>query len=232
MMDAPSIEGLVAGRPVLFIVLLGALAILPFALIMLTSFVKISVVLAIARAAIGVQQIPPSPVLTGLALILTAHVMAPVAAEIRRAAEPGLERRSRAGPPLSDVDLVLELARCARGPITEFLQSHAHPRDLRLFVTLSRRLQKDEQDPAPERRDLAVLVPAFVISELREAFEIGFVVFVPFVVIDMIVANILLALGMQMLSPTTISLPFKLLLFVAIDGWHLLSRSLVLGYVS
>jgi len=217
-------EGTLSGSPLVYVAILAAFAILPFALIMLTSFVKISVVLSIARTALGTPQIPPGPVVTGLALILTAHVMSPVAIDIRDRAAPVLKAHRDAET--AAVDLVLEVAAVGRAPLARFLRTHGTPRDRALFADLT-----DD----PERReahddDLLVLIPAFVISELREAFEIGFIVFLPFLVIDMVVANVLLALGMQMLSPTTISLPFKLLLFVMIDGWRLLSESLLRGY--
>lgn len=219
--------------PLLLVAIVALFALLPFALILLTSFVKISVVLSIARSAIGAQQIPPSPVITGLALVLTAHVMTPVAADVRSRCAPVLQAARSATAPPNAIELVDQLAAAGRPPIAGFLSAHGRPRDRALFARLARRARAGREDLPPVRDDdLVVLAPAFLVSELAEAFEIGFVIFVPFLVIDMIVANILLALGMQMLSPTTISLPFKLLMFVLIDGWHQLARSLVLGYAT
>ena len=119
----------------------------------------------------------------------------------------------------------------ARDPMRKFLIRHSHLKDRAMFFSMAKRLRtpEDRQGVGPE--DFSVIVPSFVISELKEAFQIGFIIFVPFLVIDMVVANILMALGMQMLSPTTISLPFKLLLFVIIDGWYLITKGLVIGYV-
>jgi type III secretion protein R len=222
-----------AASPFVLVAIVAVFALLPFALMLLTSFVKISVVLSIARSAIGAQQIPPSPVITGLALVLTAHVMTPVASEVRARCTPILEAARRAEEPPNPLELGAQLAAAGRPPIAAFLTTHARPRHRALFARLAHRARSARPDVPPTREDgLMVLAPAFLVSELGEAFEIGFVIFVPFLVIDMVVANVLLALGMQMLSPTTISLPFKLLLFVLIDGWHELAKSLVLGYLA
>lgn len=207
---------------------------MPFVLITMTSFVKIAVVLSIVRSAIGTPQVPPSPVITGLALLLTAQVMAPVVYEVHARATPLPEAKADddAGSPPA-LALIRHLAAAAREPVQSFLTQHSRSRDRALFVRLARASAR----PGAVASDLApdhwlVLVPAFLVSQLTRAFEIGFVVFIPFLVIDLIVANILLALGMQMLAPTTISLPFKLLLFVLLDGWHELSKTLVLGYTA
>ena len=212
-----------SSRPLTMMALLGALSLLPFAVMMLTSFAKISVVLSIARSAMGSQQLPPTTVLTGLAVVLTAHVMTPVAQDMYRAIVQ------------ADVDParqeeVLSAAGKAAEPLRMFLTKHGHAEDREMFVELGRELRGPARAGEVKEQDLSVVVPAFVISELKDAFQIGFVVFLPFLVLDMVVANILLALGMQTLSPTQVSLPFKLLLFVMVDGWGLLAKGLVLGY--
>lgn len=228
-----TLKGSIAARPLVLVGALALLALLPFVIIMVTSFVKISVVLSIVRSALGTQQIPPTQVITGMAIILTVYIMTPVGLEIYRSTE-NLIQKKRPGASLvsaETVDLVFDAMVEARGPMKGFLTKNSHLKDRAMFYSMAKRLRKpvDRDGVGPE--DLIVLVPSFVISELKEAFQIGFIIFVPFLVIDMIVANILMALGMQMLSPTTISLPFKLLLFVMIDGWYLITKGLITGYV-
>ena len=203
------------------VALMGVLALAPAALVVLTSFLKIAVVLSIARSALGAPQIPPSTAVTGLALVLSLLVMAPVA---ERAATLAAERPGEAGV----AGAAARLSRAA-GPVREFLSRFARPDDRAAFLDVARRLRAPEAPP-PGQDDLAVLAPAFIVSELRRAFTIGFVVFVPFLVVDLVVANVLLALGLTQLSPTSVALPFKLLLFVAVDGWKLLARALALSY--
>jgi type III secretion protein R len=212
--------GPVADRPGTLIALVGILALAPAALVMLTSFLKIVVVLSIARSALGAPQVPPSTAVTGLALVLTLLVMAPVG---ERAVALARETSGAADP-------VARLARAAE-PVRAFLARFARADDRAVFLDVARRL-RGPAGPAPGEEDLAVLAPAFVVSELRRAFTIGFVVFVPFLAVDLVVANVLLALGLTQLSPTSVALPFKLLLFVAVDGWRLLARSLALSYVA
>ncbi len=214
--------GPVADRPAELLVAVALLALLPAALVMLTSFLKIAVVLSIARSALGAPQVPPNTVVTGLALVLTLLVMAPVAERSAALARSGPEARGVAGT-------LASLSRAA-APLKEFLSRFARPDDRATFLDVARRLRGPEAAPAAED-DLAVLAPAFVVSELRRAFLIGFLVFVPFLVVDLVVSNVLLALGLTQLSPTSVALPFKLLLFVAVDGWRLLARALALSYV-
>ena len=206
-------------NPLSWMLLLAVMSVLPFLAVMLTSFAKMSVVLSLARAAVGTQQAPPTVVLTGLAAVLSGVVMAPVG-EAMLARFRGLERSAR--PPE-----LTTLARELSAPLKEFLARHASPELRAELVELSREMGggSDVSDSA-----LTVLAPAFVLGELKQAFQIGFLVFLPFLVVDMVVANVLLALGMQSLSPSQVSLPFKLLLFVAVDGWGLLARNLLLGY--
>jgi type III secretion protein R len=211
-------------------VALGALALVPFVLLMVTSFVKIAVVLSIVRSALGTQQIPPTQVITGLAIILTVYIMAPVGTEMYRAAGDLVNVEGEAMS-VQTVGVLIKAGDRAKEPMRQFLLKHSTFKDRNMFFSLAKRMR-----PEIERQDLAetdfmVVVPSFVISELKQAFQIGFILFVPFIVIDMVVANILLALGMHMLSPTTISMPFKLLLFVLVDGWYLITKGLVLSYL-
>lgn len=212
-----------AGRPVTMLALLAAMSLVPFAILMLTSFSKIAVVLSIARSAMGSQQIPPTVVLTGLAVILSIHIMAPVFEDMwQQANAPHADLNSPSG--------MIETVRNTVAPLRSFLEKHAHPDQRAMFVDLARQLRGEARADEVSESDLSVVIPAFLVSELKDAFQIGFLIFLPFLVLDTVVANLLLALGMQTLSPTSVSLPFKLLLFVSIDGWGLLSRGLVLGY--
>ncbi|MFN8548419.1 MAG: type III secretion system export apparatus subunit SctR [Candidatus Eisenbacteria bacterium] len=214
--------------PITLVLVLGALSLAPFLVIMLTSFVKISVVLSILRNAIGTQQIPPNQVVTGFAFVLTIFIMIPVAQQVYHAANLNYSD----APMMSErtVHDLFEGARRGKEPVREFLDRHIHNDDRVLFTQLAQQLQGSAY-PQIDPRGFQVLIPGFVTSELKEAFLVGFILFIPFLVIDMVVANILMALGMMMLSPTTISLPFKLLLFVLIDGWTLVIKGLVMDYI-
>lgn len=220
-----------ANRPLVLMITLGALGFAPFVLMMVTSFVKISVVLSVVRSALGTQQIPPTQVITGLAIILTVYIMAPVGQEMFKAADTGEVAEGRGLLDAKNVDTLLNAANRAKEPLRNFLIKKVTRKDRTLFYGLALKLRKAEDRGGITENDFLILVPAFVVSELKEAFQIGFLLFVPFLVIDMVVANILLALGMQMLSPTTISMPFKLLLFVLVDGWYLIAKGLVVGYL-
>lgn len=219
----------ISSNPLILMTALAVFSLVPFVLIMVTSFVKIAVVLSIVRQAIGTQQIPPTQVITGLATILTVYIMSPVGLEIYNAA------KGKMGGKMDfmklTVDEMVNVGTDAQHPMRRFLIKHAHVKDREMFFRLAQRMRQPEDRQNLSDEDYSVLVPAFVISELKEAFQIGFILFVPFLVIDMVVSNILMALGMQMLSPTTISLPFKILLFVLVDGWYLITRGLVLGYM-
>lgn len=219
-----------ASRPLVLLVALAAMALLPFVLLMVTSFVKIAVVLSIVRSALGTQQIPPTQVITGLAIILTVYIMSPVALSMYRATG---NLTDQSGELFSEksVPLLLDAANKAKEPLRNWLEKHATEKDRNLFFTLAKRMREGPDKDTVTEHDFLVIVPSFVISELKQAFQIGFILFVPFIVIDMVVANILLALGMHMLSPTTISMPFKLLLFVLVDGWYLIAKGLVIGYL-
>jgi len=211
-----------AGRPVETLVLLAGLSLLPFVAVALTSFSKMSVVLSLLRTALGSQQAPPTVVLTGLALVLSGHVMAPVISETLSRVQ-ALQARGAAPRAWAETEPVL-------APLREFLVKHGDAGERAQLVSVARELRVGTGAADVDVTDLSIVVPAFVLTELREAFQLGFLVFLPFLVLDIVVANVLLALGMQTLSPTQVSLPFKLLLFVAADGWSLLSRGLLLGY--
>jgi len=289
------------------VIVLSALTLAPFVLVMLTSFVKISVVLSIVRNALGTQSVPPNQVITGLAFVLSFFIMAPVAKQMYAAAGSVSDTRDMFSE--ASVKTLFDAVRRGREPLRQFLAKHAHNEDRVLFIELAQRLDEANQTqaktkttnlpaapamgsatavstlantpvammasptgsatspasastdsskedppaltnspantapsappaappspPAPplDKDSFQVIIPAFVTSQLKEAFEAGFLIFIPFVIIDMVIANILLAMGMSMLSPSVISLPFKLLLFVLVDGWFLIIRGLVLSYV-
>ncbi len=217
-------------RPLVLIVAMAALSLIPFALLMMTSFVRISVVLSSLRSAIGTPSVPPTQVLTGLALVLTIAVMAPTAERIYAAAGPSLVSAASAEATGAETVAALQAA-ADRGkePLRAFMSKHVAAADRASFTALARKM-RDPGGGAVADSDFIVLVPAFVTSELRRAFQIGFLLFIPFLIVDLVIANLLLALGMHMLSPTTVSLPFKLLLFVLADGWHLVVRGLLEGF--
>jgi len=279
------------------VIILGGLALAPVVLVMLTSFVKMSVVLSILRNALGTQNVPPNQVITGLAFVLTFFVMTPVVKQMYN--DAGSISGSKDMFSEASVKSVFEAVGRGKEPLRHFLIKHAHNEDRLLFVELAQRLDESSEahrakaasapatdvsipasgstgsaaakpaatstsdaaaaaaGPAAQaapasslpatvqpqsetsatkesplsKDDFQVIIPAFVTSQLKEAFQIGFLIFLPFIIIDMVVANILLAMGMSMLSPSVISLPFKLLLFVLVDGWFLIVRGLVLSYV-
>lgn len=287
-MAAQAQTGSQVANPVVMVIVLGFLALAPFLVVMLTSFVKISVVLSIVRNALGTQQVPPNQIITGLAFVLTIFIMVPVGQQMYK--DAGNVANTRDIFSEASVKTLFDAGQKAKEPLRRFLSAHAHVKDRELFMDLAVRLEAGAQPrpksqapekapepsqsqptagtpapgdsaqqanalqagapaqapaanlpaPAPtpsspslerpDKNDFQVLIPAFVTSQLKEAFEVGFLVFVPFIVVDMVIANILLAMGMQMLSPTVISLPFKLLLFVLVDGWFLIVRGLVLSY--
>jgi flagellar biosynthetic protein FliP len=218
--DVPAVSVTIDGAEgglsstVTLILLLTIGSLLPGLLLLATSFTRFIVVLGLTRNAIGIQTAPPTPVLIGIALFLTLFVMKPVLTEVY----------DEALQPLLDQEIELtEAYDRAYEPLREFMLTQTRDDDLRLFLDLSNEVQPEN----PNEIGASVLVPAYVVSELRTAFVIGFVVFVPFLAIDLIVSTVLMALGMVMLPPTFISLPLKLLLFVLVDGWVLLIGSLV-----
>ncbi len=198
-------------------VLISFLSLLPAILVMFTSFTRIVVVLSFLRQAIGGQQIPPNTVIIGLSLFLTLFVMAPTVDTVTRdSINPYLDKQISMG----------EAFRRAETPLKGFMLRQTRQKDVALFLKLSK-----EATPArPAELPMKVVVPAFAISELKTAFEIGFLIFIPFLIIDMVISSILLSMGMMMLPPVMISLPFKLLLFVLVDGWNLVIGSVVRSF--
>lgn len=211
--------------PVVILLTLGLLSLAPFMAIMVTSFAKIVIVLALVRNALGLQQVPPNLVVNGLALVLSMYIMAPLGVQISQAAEQRL-----AGGGQLQAKMLLQILGDSREPLRQFLGKHAQPREREFFVKSATRLWPAEQARDLREDDLMVLVPAFTVSELTAAFKIGFIIYLAFVIIDLVVANVLVALGMIMFSPTVVSVPLKLLLFVLIDGWAKLVHGLILTY--
>ena len=201
------------GRIIQLIAMITVLSLAPSILVMMTSFVRIVVVLSLLRTAIGVQQSPPNPVIVSLALFLTAFVMAPtLSAAYEQGVAPYMNGEMELG----------EAAPLAIAPVKDFMLTQTREKDLALFINMT-----GAQPESAEETPLHVVTPAFMISELRRAFEIGFLIFIPFLIIDMVVASILMAMGMMMLPPIVISLPFKLIFFVLVDGWRMITGSLV-----
>ncbi|MCA9595064.1 MAG: type III secretion system export apparatus subunit SctR [Myxococcales bacterium] len=213
-------------RPVALVVALALVTLLPFAFMTLTAFVKISTVLQIVRGAIGAQNVPSNTVIMALSAALTILAMAPVGSRIADNAKPLFE-----GEAAKDTSaLVTGMIDATREPLRAFLKANASERERNRFFEIAKLARPEAERAAVGRDDLVVVIPAFVVSELIEAFALGFAIYLPFLIIDLVVSNVLLALGMQMMNPTQVSLPFKLLLFVAVDGWGLLAQALVTGY--
>lgn len=197
--------------------LLTVLSIAPAILMIMTSFTRIVIVLSFARTALATQQMPPNQVIVGLALFLTFFVMAPTFQEVNE----------QALTPLFNNEISLEETyERAANPFKQFMSSHTRQKDLELFLSYAKADRPESIEDIP----LKVLVPAFAISELKTAFQIGFMIFIPFLVIDMVVASVLMSMGMMMLPPVMISLPFKILLFVLVDGWYLVVKSLLQSF--
>jgi type III secretion protein R len=210
--------------PITLAVLLALMALLPTLVVVSTSFLKIAVVMSLLRNAIGVQQTPPNLALYGMALILSAYVMAPVGMHM-------FDRLTAQPESLKSVPQLIGTVRGGAEPLREFMVRNSKLEQRDFFVRTAQRMWGPKLSEGLTHTDFIVLVPAFVVSELTAAFQIGFLLYLPFVVIDLIVSNILLAMGMMMVSPVTISLPLKLFLFVMVDGWSRLIQGLVLTYV-
>jgi type III secretion protein R len=212
--------------PLLSGAILLAVGLLPFFALMVSSFTKIVVVLGLLRQALGTQQVPPNLVLNGIAVILSVFIMAPVVSQ-------GWDNftAKKHGPEFGKrfADLVV-VAHDMEAPLKEFLDKHINERYRKFFLRAASETWPKERAQDLQRDDLLVLIPSFTVTEITAAFQIGFVLYLAFIVVDLVVANILLALGMVMTSPTLISVPFKLLLFVALDGWSRLLEALVLTY--
>lgn len=199
------------------ILMLTVLSIAPSILILMTSFTRIIIVLGFVRTALSTQQMPPTQVLVGLALFMSFFIMAPTFQEVNK----------EALTPLFEEKITLEQAYDkAAGPFKDFMSAHTRQKDLALFLDYAGMEQPKTIQDIP----ITALVPAYAISEMKTAFQIGFMIFIPFLVIDMIVASVLMSMGMMMLPPVMISLPFKILLFVLVDGWHLVVQSLLQSF--
>jgi flagellar biosynthesis protein FliP len=199
------------------LLLLTVLALAPTLLVLVTSFTRVIVVLSFVRTALGTQQVPPNQVLVGLALFLTFFIMAPVVKDVNQnALQPYLKNQ---------ISQTVALDRAAQ-PLRKFMFKQTREKDLQLFYSLSNEPRPQQQSDVPTY----ILIPAFVISELKTAFEIGFAIYVPFIVIDMVVASVLLSMGMMMIPPVIISLPFKILIFLLVDGWNLTVNAIFQSY--
>lgn len=221
--EIPLIEGIIGDEPgdyvfsIQLLIILTILTLAPSILIMMTSFTRIVIVLSFIRNALGMQQTPPNQIIIGLALFLTFYIMAPVGQIISdEAIKPYINE---------EIDFTQALDN-AMEPIREFMFKQTRNKDLALFLNISEIGQAESLDDIPNY----VLIPAFIISELKTAFQIGFVIYIPFLIIDMVVSSTLMSMGMMMLPPVIISLPFKILLFILVDGWNLVAKSLVLGF--
>ncbi|MCV9877540.1 type III secretion system export apparatus subunit SctR [Brenneria izbisi] len=210
--------------PIMFALFLGALSLIPLMMVVCTCFLKIAVVLLITRNAIGVQQVPPNMALYGIALAATIFVMAPIFQDIStRVQEKPLD--------LSDITALQESANYVLTPLQTFMSRNTDPDILTHLHENSLRMWPASLSENVNTQNLLLVIPAFVLSELQAGFKIGFLIYIPFIVIDLIVSNVLLALGMQMVAPTTLSLPLKLLLFVLVNGWTRLLDGLFYSYL-
>ncbi|MLV99259.1 EscR/YscR/HrcR family type III secretion system export apparatus protein [Salmonella enterica] len=210
-------------QPYALIILLVCLSILPFIVVSCTSFLKIAVVFSLLRNALGIQQIPPNMAIYGLALILTFFIMAPVGMSIN-------ENIQKEPFSISDSSLYENIDRAVIKPYLSFLKKNTKAKQIRYFSQIGNKIWPKKYQQRLNENSLFVMLPAFGITQLDEAFKIGLLLYLPFVAIDLIVSNILLALGMMMVSPTTISLPFKIMLFIIAGGWQYLIEKLVLSF--
>lgn len=214
--------------PLLTGAILLSVGLLPFFALMVSSFTKIVIVLGLLRQALGTQQVPPNLVLNGIAIILSAFIMAPVMGQAWENVTAKSKYQSQNfGRKFEDFAVI---GAAVEKPVKEFLEHHINDRYRKFFIRAAKEIWPKEQAEALQKDDLLVMIPSFTVTEISSAFQIGFVLYLAFVVVDLVVGNILLALGMSMTSPTLISVPFKLLLFVALDGWSRLLEALVLTY--
>jgi type III secretion protein R len=210
-------------QPVQLIVVLFALSILPLLVVLGTSFLKLSIVFGLLRNALGVQQIPPNIAMHGLALILTMFIMAPVGLAI----QDNLADHSFT---IHDKDFTSQVEKTMLVPYRAFLQRNTAPDQISFFSDIGRRTWSEPYRSRIPKDSLLVLLPAFTVSQLIEAFKIGLLIFLPFIAIDLIVSNVLLAMGMMMVSPMTIALPLKLLVFVLVNGWEKIIEKLMISF--
>ncbi|MCF7728896.1 MAG: type III secretion system export apparatus subunit SctR [Chthoniobacterales bacterium] len=211
------------GNPLELILVLGAVAMLPFIVVMVTSFAKVIVVFSLVRTALGLQSSPPNMVLNGMAIILSIYVMFPVLSDTYKLSEKlNISNVTIAsiGPMMNSI----------KEPIETFLSNNSKVSVQKFFAVTAKRIWPPKYGSTVSQKDFIILVPSFLVSELTAAFQIGFILYLPFIIIDLVISNILMALGMMMLSPTTISLPFKLLLFCFVDGWTRIMDGLIMTY--
>lgn len=210
---------------------LAGLSLLPFAIMLLTSFMKIVVVLSLFRQALGVQQTPPNQVVNGIALLMTIYVMFPTGLAMYTAAQDVIQS-SGPVPVISSASayFVINVVDKAKEPLMKFLERNSSQKHMQSFYQLAYRIFPEPYKTQLKSNDFIILIPSFVTSQLKTAFEIGVLIYLPFFVIDMVVSNILLAMGMMMLSPLTIALPIKLLLLVLVDGWTVLVQGLAMSF--
>lgn len=208
---------------------LSGMALLPFIVMLLTSFVKIVVVLSLLRNALGAQQAPPNQVINGVAFLLSLYIMFPTGLKMYDAAQEVINRPDAPIQLLSKETsaYVLEVSKFAREPLRDFLKRNSSPNHHLLFYRMSYKVLPEEYRPELKVDDFMILIPSYITSQLKDAFEVGVLIYIPFFVIDLVTSNILLAMGMMMLSPVTISMPLKLFLLVMMDGWTLLIQGLV-----
>jgi type III secretion protein R len=200
-----------------------AISVIPFIAMVVTSYMKIVVVLGLLRNALGVQQVPPNMVLNGIAIIVSVYIMAPVAFS----AMQGMQTSQAPGNVTQNVTAGIA---AAREPFRHFLEAHAQSRERQFFLRSATALWPAQEAKALKDTDLIVLAPAFTLTELTDAFKIGFLLYIGFIVVDLVIANVLMAMGLNQVQPTSVAIPFKLLLFVAMDGWSTLMHGLILGY--
>jgi type III secretion protein R len=216
--------------PINLIVIMACVALLPVAVVMTTSFLKISVVLALLRNALGVQQVPPNMALNGLALILSAYVMAPVLGKVLDEVRQVYPAVAQTETSEQRFDTLITAVDRGLGPMRGFMLKHSSPVQRTFFMDTAASLWGEEAAKGLQDDNLLVLIPSFMVAQLTSAFQVGFLLYLPFIIIDLIVSNILLAMGMMMVSPVTIAIPLKLFLFVMLDGWTKLIQGLVLSY--
>lgn len=212
--------------PLFIVAILTTIGLLPFLALMVSSFTKIVIVLGLLRQALGTQQVPPNMVLNGMAIILSGFIMAPVVSQ----GWENLDMKNRGaqfGKHFEDMPIVMK---AVEEPLKAFLDKHIQEHYRKFFLRAAKDTWPKEKAVSLARDDMLVMVPSFMVTEVTAAFQIGFVLYLVFIVVDLVIANILLALGMTMTSPTLISIPFKLLLFIALDGWSRLLEALVLTY--
>jgi len=208
------------------LLLVLAISIIPFVAMVVTSYMKIVVVLGLLRNALGVQQVPPNMVLNGVAIIVSVYVMAPIIF----AAMQGTQFQQASNTADNVTQTVVTGFAAAQEPFRKFLLAHAQPREREFFLHSASELWPTAQAKALKETDFVVLAPAFTLSELTDAFKVGFLIYIAFIMVDLIIANVLMAIGLNQVQPTNIAIPFKLLLFVAMDGWSSLLHGLILGY--